>query len=105
MSRKAIALVLAGALLTACSSVENPVTGKTERTVMSEQDEADAGSEQHRQVLADYGEAKDARLQAYVNDVGQKLARNSQRPELRWRFTVLDSARSMPLRCRAAMSM
>jgi predicted Zn-dependent protease len=92
MSRKAIALVLAGALLAACSSVENPVTGKTERTVMSEQDEANAGAEQHRQVLADYGEVKDARLQAYVNDVGQKLARNSQRPELRWRFTVLDSA-------------
>src|SRR5690606_33053344 len=31
------------------------------------------------------------RLQAYVNEVGQKLARQSHRSNLQWTFTVLDS--------------
>ena len=84
-------LPLAGALLIACSSVENPVSGKVERTVMTEQDEQAVGAEQHQQVLADYGVLEDAGLQAYVNSVGQRLARNSQRPNLPWHFTVLDS--------------
>jgi predicted Zn-dependent protease len=91
MRHHLIALSLAVAGLFACSSVENPVTGQVERSVMTERDEIAEGAKQHQQVLADYGEYKDPRIQAYVNDIGQKLARSSHRANLQWRFTVVDS--------------
>lgn len=84
-------LSLAAALLCGCATVQNPVTGQAERTVMDESQEVAEGRQQHQQVLADYGEVKDARLQAYVNDIGQRLAKHSDRPNLEWHFTVLDS--------------
>jgi predicted Zn-dependent protease len=87
-----IVLLLAGAGLVGCgTTVQNPVTGKAERSVMTVQDEIRVGAEQHQQVLADFGALDNPRLQAYVNGIGQKLARNSERPDLQWHFTVLDS--------------
>lgn len=91
MRKLVIAASLAAAALMACSTVENPVSGKAERTVMDERSEIEQGRQQHQQVLAEYGELKDARLQAYVNEIGQSLARRSDRPQLEWHFTVLDS--------------
>lgn len=84
-------LSLALAALCGCATVQNPVTGQVERTVMDEQQEVAEGKQQHQQVLAEYGEVKDARLQAYVNQIGQRLAQHSDRPNLQWHFTVLDS--------------
>ena len=84
-------LVAAAVLAGACTTVENPVTGRTERTVLDEQSEIAEGAKQHQQVLADYGAVKDAKLQAYVADIGQRLAQHSHRPNLEWHFTVLDS--------------
>ncbi|HOE44114.1 MAG TPA: M48 family metalloprotease, partial [Rhodoferax sp.] len=84
-------LVLA-ALLTACgSAVVNPVSGQAERSVMSEQTEVAEGAKAHKEVLQEYGVVKDARLQAYVNELGQRLAKLSHRNQLQWHFTLLDS--------------
>ena len=86
------AALLATALLAGCgTTVVNPVTGRAERTVMDEAAEIAEGRKAHEQVLAEYGAYGDAKLQAYVNDVGQKLARQSHRSTLPWTFTVLDS--------------
>lgn len=87
-----IPLSLAAALLLGCATVENPVTGQSERTVMDEQAEIAEGRKAHEQVLAEYGEYKDARLQAYVSELGQRLASHSHRSHLEWHFTVVDSA-------------
>jgi predicted Zn-dependent protease len=95
MSSRAIALALAAALLAACAStstVTNPVTGQAERTVMDEAAEVAEGKKAHEQVLAEYGALANPRLQAYVNDLGQRLAKQSHRANLKWTFTVLDSA-------------
>jgi predicted Zn-dependent protease len=81
----------AAVLLAGCATVENPVTGERERSVMSESDEVAQGRKAHEEVLAEYGAYQDARLQAYVNDVGQRLAKQSHRSQLEWHFTVLDS--------------
>lgn len=90
--RYAVPLACSLALLAGCgTSVQNPVSGRTERSVLTEADELRIGREQHQQVLADYGRLDDARLQAYVDAIGQRLARSSQRPQLPWSFTVLDS--------------
>ena len=85
-------LLLAMALLTGCgSAIINPVTGQAERSVMSEPAEVAEGAKAHQQVLQEYGVVKDARLQAYVNNLGQRLAKLSHRDQLQWHFTVLDS--------------
>ena len=79
-------------LLAGCGTqVVNPVSGRTERSVMDESAEIAEGRKAHQQVLAEYGALANPRLQAYVNDVGQKLARYSHRANLQWTFTVLDS--------------
>ena len=90
--RHAIATALALSLLAGCGSrVVNPVSGRAERSVMDEQTEIVEGRKAHKQVLAEYGVLANPRLQAYVNEVGQKLAKQSHRAQLEWSFTVLDS--------------
>lgn len=92
MRRFLIAICLSSTVLFAgCATVTNPVTGKAERTVMDERSEMAEGAKAHPQILAEFGEFKDPALQAYVNEVGQRLAKASHRPELDWHFTVLDS--------------
>lgn len=92
MHRFLIAVCLSATLLVpGCATVTNPVTGKAERTVMDERSEMAEGAKAHPQILAEFGEYKDPKLQAYVNEVGQRLAKASHRPELDWHFTVLDS--------------
>ncbi len=86
-----VACLAATVLVPGCATVENPVTGKKERTVMDERSEMAEGAKAHPQILAQFGEYKDAKVQAYVNEVGQRLAKASHRPELDWHFTVLDS--------------
>jgi predicted Zn-dependent protease len=86
------ALALSTALLTACGTkVVNPVSGVAERSAMTESAEVAEGKKSHEQVLQEYAPLKNPRLQAYVNDIGQKLAKQSQRANLVWTFTVLDS--------------
>ena len=86
------ALVLSVALLAGCgSAMLNPVTGETERSVMSEEDELAEGAKAHAEVLQEYGVVANPALQAYVTALGNKLAAQSHRSQLQWHFTVLDS--------------
>ena len=78
-------------LLAGCSV--NPATGESNFTAfMSPEDELRVGREQHPKILKEFGGAYEhARANAYVNAVGQKLARQSDLPNLEYTFTVLDS--------------
>jgi predicted Zn-dependent protease len=76
MSLRPLLSLAAAGLLAACgTAVVNPVTGQSERTVMSEQDEIEEGRKAHAEILKEYGAVDNPRLQAYVNDLGQRLAR------------------------------
>ena len=75
-------------LLAACST--NPVTGRREISLVSENQEISMGQEAAKQVEAQLGLVKDEQLQAYVRRIGAELARQSERPELPWRFGVID---------------
>jgi predicted Zn-dependent protease len=86
-----IPLALVTALSFGCSTVTNPVSGLKERTVMNEQAEMAEGKKAHEQVLEEYNEYKNPELQAYVNEIGQRLAKHSHRSNIEWHFTVLDS--------------
>jgi predicted Zn-dependent protease len=83
--------ILVATTIAGCASTVNPVSGKKDRGVMSEQDEIKLGQQYHQEVLKEYPQYENAQLQAYVNGIGQKLAAQSQRPNLPWTFTVVDS--------------
>jgi predicted Zn-dependent protease len=85
-----IAVISFGALaLTHCA--QNPVTGDKDFVLMSEQQEIQMGAQAHQDVLKEYAALDNPGLQAYVNGVGQRLAKQSHRPNLQWHFTVVDS--------------
>jgi predicted Zn-dependent protease len=91
---RALSVLLVAALLsTACGTkVVNPVSGETERSVMDEKTEVAEGKKAHEEVMKEFGGAlANPKLQAYVNDIGQRLAKQSHRANLTWTFTVLDS--------------
>ena len=69
----------------------NPVTGKRELNLLSESQEIALGRDSDPQIVATYGLYDDARLAAYVDSVGQRLAAVSHRPDLKFTFRVLDS--------------
>ena len=77
------------ALLTlACAT--NPATGKREFSLMSEAQEVQLGQEMDPQVKQEMGVYNHPELQRYVSDLGMRLARASERPNLPWSFTVVD---------------
>jgi predicted Zn-dependent protease len=69
----------------------NPVTGKKEVMLMSEAKEMAMGKESHPQIMAEYGEYPDPKLQAFLTDIGQRMAKVSHRPNLPFQFQVVDS--------------
>ena len=59
---------------------------------MSEAQEIGIGRESDPQIKAEMGVYNDPELQKYVSDIGMRLARLSERPNLPWQFTVVDQA-------------
>lgn len=84
-------LLLAAPLLLAAGCAVNPVTGQQDFVLMSEEQELALGRQYHAQVMKEYREYDDPALKAYVQRIGERLARNSHRSGLVYRFTVLDS--------------
>lgn len=82
------ALVLLAALATGCST--NPATGKREFLLVSADQEKQIGLQGYPATIAEYGQYDDAKLAAYVDSIGQRLAKVSELPDLEWHFTVLD---------------
>jgi predicted Zn-dependent protease len=82
------ASALAFAVLAACAT--NPATGNKEFSLMSEAQEVQLGQEMDVQVKREMGVYEDADLQRYVSEIGMRLARASERPNLPWAFTVVD---------------
>ncbi|MGH9458283.1 MAG: M48 family metalloprotease [Thermoanaerobaculia bacterium] len=75
-------------LLAACAT--NPVTGRRQLALVTEAQEIQMGQEAARAVARQMGLYQDAELQAYVNRVGQEMARRSERPEIPWSFQIVD---------------
>src|SRR5687767_15189456 len=82
------AVVSALAVLIACAT--NPVTGKRELSLMSEQQEVQLGQQYDVEVKKQMRPYDDPELQRYVSQMGMRLARLSHRPQLPWHFTLVD---------------
>src|SRR5688572_21101954 len=76
--------------LTFAACATNPATGKKEFSLMSEAQEIELGKSMDGEVRREMGLYEDAELQRYVESVGMRLARSSQRPNLPWHFAVMD---------------
>jgi predicted Zn-dependent protease len=83
-------LAAAALALFAAGCAVNPATGKREFTLVTTGQELAMGQDGYAATVAEYGKYDDAALAAYVDSVGHRLARVSERPELDWHFTVLD---------------
>ena len=77
-------------VLTIAACATNPATGKKEFSLMSEAQEIELGKNMDGEVRREMGVYNDPELQRYVESVGMKLARASQRPNLPWHFAVVD---------------
>ncbi len=69
----------------------NPVTRRAEFVLMSEQQEIETGKQLSPEIEKIYGVYQSEDLQQYVNTIGMKIARVSDRPDILYNFTVLDS--------------
>ena len=81
--------LLAPMLLAACST--NPVTGGQDFVMMSEKQELALGREYHKEILKQYKLYDNPKLQAYVEEIGERLAAKSHRQDLVFHFYLLDS--------------
>lgn len=70
----------------------NPVTGKSELSLVSESQEIQMGQQGAKEVEQSIGFYKDAAVNAYVADLGKRMAAKSERPDLPWEFHVVDDA-------------
>lgn len=84
-----VAGAMAGGLLVAACAT-NPATGRRQLNFYSEAQEIELGSQADREITAQLGLVDDPELQAYVADLGKRLAAKSERPHLPWTFRVVD---------------
>lgn len=91
-----LCLVFACLFLVLAGCATNPVTGKSELMLVSEEQEIQMGKELYPNALwgAEGGgvEYKDERLKAYLGDVITRIHRNSHRPNLPVSFAIQNSS-------------
>ena len=84
-----LALLFATLLSGGCAT--NPVTGDQDFVLMSEEQEISLGREYSAKITRETAVYEDEELARLVQRIGEQVAANSHRPELVYRFTVLDS--------------
>ena len=86
----ALAIAVGPVALAGCSV--NPATGQQSFTAfMSPQEELRVGAEEHPKLVAQFGGSyEDPDVAAYVQQVGERIARVTEFPDLPYSFTVLN---------------
>lgn len=85
-----VALCVVSGFLYGCSV--NPATGKSQFTaLMSPAQENQVGASEHKKIIAEQGLYDNPKIQAYVSEIGQKLAKNTERKDVQYKFFVIDS--------------
>ncbi len=91
MWKKVVSSVVMGilfGLMVACAV--NPVSGRQEFMLVSEEEEIQLGRKSDTGVIKEYGLYEDQRVTAYVGELGLRMGKLSHRPALDWHFKVLD---------------
>lgn len=90
-SRFAALLILTMSLFLAQSCQVNPVTGKRQLAFMSEEKEIALGKSYDPQVVAEMGKYENPQMAQFLSEKGNAMAAISERPNLPWKFTLIDS--------------
>jgi len=76
--------------VTAC--VKNNATGNRQLVILSQEKENNIGAREHPKVIKAFGGIYNNKiLQNYIDRIGKKVALNSEFPNIRWTFTILDT--------------
>ncbi len=86
-----VLMVLAALTVILVKCAVNPVTGKKEIMLISENMEIGMGRDIDRALKMEYGLYQDAQMRAYVAGVGQAMAPHTHRPHLQYHFAILDT--------------
>jgi beta-barrel assembly-enhancing protease len=94
-SPRIFAVVIASALFVNVLAQSNPYDKYRNRShsnkgYLSEDDELKLAEQVHQELMKQARLVQNRSLNEYVNSVGQRLARNSGRPDIPWRFYVVD---------------
>lgn len=73
------------------SCATNPVTGKKQVVLMSEEQEIAMGMQADPEIVAQFGLYEDKALQAFITEKGKKMAAISHRPNINYEFKIVDS--------------
>ncbi|MDH4328057.1 MAG: M48 family metalloprotease [Nitrospira sp.] len=79
-------------LLHASGCAVNPVSGRPELTLVSEEQEIQLGTQEAEKIEQQMGLVPDEALTRYLNALGKRLADESPRPNLDYQFHVVDMA-------------
>jgi len=85
------ALLLLSILNFSYGCASNPVTGRPNLVLMTEEQEIAMGRKYHQELLKQYQVYQDPKLQAYVSAIVEELASSSHRDQLLFHVTLLDS--------------
>lgn len=89
--RKIIPVLCFALILFSIYCAINPVTGKRELSLISEQEEIVLGKQTDGEIKAQYGTYNDQALTAYIQRIGQSMTSHTHRPHLIYHFAVLDA--------------
>ena len=91
MKKQIISIALTVSLILIAACTVNPITGKKEFTLMSKQQELALGQQSDPGIVASFGLYQDEKLQAFINEKGTAMGKISHRPDLEYKFKILDS--------------
>jgi predicted Zn-dependent protease len=75
--------------LSGCAT--NPATGTPDFMLVNQDDEVRAGNDMHAKVVEHFGHYTSDALQQYIDQVGQRVASHSPRPDTKYHFEILDT--------------
>lgn len=91
-SHVAAVICLFGVIASTAGCSVNPATGNSDFIVLSEARENRIGQDEHPKIIKEFGGVYEERdISAYVAVIGGKLAAATERPDIAFTFTVLDS--------------
>ncbi len=91
MKKYILVSCLAASALIFHNCARNPVTGKRQVVLMSEQQEIAMGKEADPQIIAQFGLYEDSALQRFIREKGKEMAAISHRPNLEYQFRIVNS--------------
>lgn len=89
-TRRIAAIALSVLALSSCA--EFPLLGEPPGAARTDPQDIRLGAQLHPEILEATPALDHPALQAYVDEIGQRLAKHSAQPGLAWHFAVLDSA-------------